>query len=817
MVNVLVNKVSRRTFLKGSAAAAAGTAVVGASPPGRKVLKGLVAAEEVAQPQDVREFTVACPSFGCHQNCPLKATVVDGRVTAVRAADIPEVPENTHACVRGLASYQLPYLPQRLNYPMKRVGARGEDKWQRISWDEAYDTIATKIGGIRDRYGPQSVVMVGCFSSSVPLMGVNAGGMTSRFANVFGCSEVVGWPIDSNPPAAGLATFGGMFPPATEPLEWHDARLIIFWGGNPAEASMRDFKHALIAREKGAKLVQIGSRYDGTAAVVDQWVDIEPGTDGALASAMAHIIFERGLLDAPYLLRLTVAPLLVRVDSGMYLREADILDGGSADVFVVWDEETRTPVVVPAGTGEIAASRPALFGEFTVNGIRCKTALQMFREKVSEYTPEKASEITGIPIQVIEGLTDDYVNKRPAVISLGTGVSRYFHGDLTCRAILALDILTGNVPAGGGLAMMDPTPVAAPDMRRSKRLPWSHGFNAVIDEQPYPIKGLMVFGANLLNNMATPQVWLEQILPKLDFVVVTDIVPTWTARVADILLPGTCIYEREDVYTNLGCMILTQKAIEPLFERRSDTEIVSELAERLGMGELFTKSSREYVDMMIGTIGVPGIDRAALETAGGIVRLPASEGAPAPGFRTKTGRMEFYVEWLKPFGEEAPTYKPPVEDKASERGSKYPLRFLTARARYWTQSQSFYPLARLLNPEPRLRINPVDAGKRGIGDGERVRVFNDRGDFIVKAEVNDSLRPGSIWIEHGWWPEDFERGHYQNVIRQIAAPTPDMINHTFDVYWGIWQQIAQILPMAVIMPFGVSDQLFDCLVQVEKA
>jgi anaerobic selenocysteine-containing dehydrogenase len=433
-----------------------------------------------------------------------------------------------------------------------------------------------------------------------------------------------------------------------------------------------------------------------------------------------------------------------------------------------------------------------------------------------------------VPPDVIRELSATYGTSKPASIKIGTGLTRTFHGYLNARAVLALGAVTGNVGIHGGGAsgwargyspLLNTGAVIAADDRRSRRIHVSTGNAGAVTGKPYPIKAWLVFGNNPLGTMPNPNVWFEKILPGLSFIVVTDIVESWTARYADILLPGTTIYERSDIYTALGCAIQSQQAIAPLYETKSDIEICREMAKRLGFGEHFTNSTDEYIEIMLDHPSLEGVTLAELNQNGGIVR---AKEPPEPmvsfadkKFPSRSGRIQLYADYLKDIGEELPLHKESPEN-SSPAASRYPLRFYTGRRRFWTQSMSYYPLARELNPEPRLRINSIDAREHGIRSEDRVRVFNDRGSFVLKAKVSEVVRPGSIWVEHGWGPQDFEEGHYQNLLLPLNLPDERMINPAFQIFWGMFQKFAETAPSPGLAPYGLADQLFDCLVEVEK-
>lgn len=819
-------ELTRREFIKTAAVLSGAVGATAVSSP--KVLNALSEMKSAIQQGEEKLATLTCPGCGCHQSCALRAHVRDGRIVKVEAAPMP-IPEETHACIRGLASWELPYLPDRLKYPMKRVGERGEGKWERISWDEALDIMAQKMGEIRDRHGPEAVAWVGAMSSSVPIGGVNGGAMAARFANLFGCSEIVGWHIDGDPCCAGFITYGAMFGSSNDSRDWRNSKLLILWGENMALSAMRNFKHVLEAKEGGTRLIVISPFFDNTAAKADQWIAIRPATDGALALSMIHVMVENGLYDADYVSKYTVGPFLVRSDNGRFLRESDIISGGSEESYVVWDTVSGVPVAVPPQVNELPDAEPALLGDFTAGGVKCHPAFQLLADRAAEYSPETAASICEVPADTIRKLAIEYATSKPAAMQTGHGLSRYLHGDLSVRAVLALGAISGNVGISGGGAgtstgsyptALNSGPVYAADDRRSNRIHISTGYNAITTGEPNPIKAWVVWASNWINGVGDANMWTEELIPRLDFIAVVDLVETWTARYADLLLPGTCIYERSDIASNLSCAILSQQAIEPLYECKSDIEIIKGLADRLGLAEYFDNTTEEYIQVMLDQPTLEGITLERLQNEGGIVRAnyPKSPAVAFAGkkFQTLSGRIEFYCEMLKEAGEELPSHKEPAESPRSSLAEKYPLHFYTGRNKFWTQTMSYYPMAREINKEPRLHINVVDARQRDIEDEDIVRVYNDRGHVKLRARIDESMRPGSVWVEHGWWPEDFIEGHYQCLLRPLSAPTPDMLTPSFQYFWSVFEGWARSTPNALMAPFGISDQVFDCLVEVER-
>src|SRR5579859_776126 len=395
-------EVTRRQFIQ-STGVVLGAAGLGLSH-GNKVLKALTQAPSPAAASSEKLVSVFTPCAGCHQKCVLRVHVVDGRIVKNEAWPFADQPDDTHCCVKGISSAALPYYPDRLKYPMKRAGNRGEGKWTRISWNEALDTIAQKLKETRDKYGSQAVLIDHTGSSVTPQAGdVNSGAEAIRFENLFGSTLPDGWYDDTSCVVGNYFTTGNDLE-GSDPRGMMQANLIMVWGANPAESAFRDWKHITLARQKGVPVIVIGHLFDPTAAKADQFVPIKRATDAALALAMIQVIVASDLQNKAFLRQNTVAPLLVRDDNGKLLREADIKSDGSPDKFVAWDQASQAAVIVEKGKLG-APDTVALTGAIVVNGVACHTSFQQLVDLVNaQYTPEKAAEITGVPADTIRDL-----------------------------------------------------------------------------------------------------------------------------------------------------------------------------------------------------------------------------------------------------------------------------------------------------------------------------------------------------------------------------------------------------------------------------
>lgn len=720
----------------------------------------------------------------CGLVCGLLAHVENGVLTKVEPADMPD-PRHRHICARGLATVRMVYHPDRLRYPLKRIGARGEGRWARISWDEALDTIAARLEEIGEKYGPHSRMWCVATIGGLDLIYASlAGALKGTFASIIGDGDSAG-------PCGDMASFGAI---------WGDGYLtgmdrpqtIVAWGTNPAETQPYGMRRIREDRERGAKFVVIDPRFTPTASKADQYIPIRPGTDAALAMSLIHVILEHGLEDREFIARHTVGPFLVDSEKGLFLRERDIAAGGSEGKPISWDTAAQAPRA-PHAPG----TSPALRGSYTVGGRRCRPAFDLLAETAQAYPPEKVSEITGVPAQTIRELAMDYARRKPVASYRGMGVQRTFHGDLTYRAISTLAAVTGNLHLEAPQLPVYELYMNLHTIGTCRFMPILKAYDAIEKGDPYPIKALWIAKQNWVNQLPDARRTIERLFPKLELIVVADIFMSASARYADFVLPACTFYEQMDLVPPINVspsmpdyFKLQQRAIAPLYESRADTEIVRGLARRMGLGEYFQKSDEELIQALLST-GYPaemGITLQKLKR--GPVKAPRRPNFPV--FLTPSGRMEFYCERLAPLGQALPAYKEPRESPRSALGRKYPLTFLTTHTRFRTHSTlANIRWLRELEPEPVLEMNPADAATRGIRSGDIVKAFNERGYVKLKCRVHPGITSGTVNVAQGWWPEDFIEGSHQHLTHSAINPAQELI-------------------------FEPNSALYDVLVEVER-
>ncbi|MFB0561212.1 MAG: molybdopterin-dependent oxidoreductase [Candidatus Lokiarchaeia archaeon] len=733
----------------------------------------------MTEKNEIRLVRTACPAHCGIDCCGILAHVKGDRVIKVEPGDFPD-PRDRRICLRGLSSLEITYHPDRLKYPMKRVGKRGEGKFERISWDEAFDTIADKFKEIAEKYGWRAIGWV----LGGPGAGTTKFGAYLRLASLTQSTRVSAWGYgDAGLPCGSRVLFGTHLPftfflPYLIPPSVPD--LVVVWGSNPAESQpLFMMRKIMDAKDKGAQLVVIDPRFTVTASKADEYLGIKPGTDAALALGLIHVIFHKDLQDVNFIRKYTVGPYLVRTDTGKFLRGKD-LGKEEADSYIVWDTVSNSPSI--PGSPEVES---ALTGTYTVNGIECKPSFQLLMDLAEEYPPEKASEITGISTELITKLAEKIGTVKTTAFVTHMGLARTHHGEISVRALGTLAAVTGNVNTSFGSGHLPAVLNWKPFLHTIPEKPTYHRlgilqlYDAVISGKPWPIKAVWFAFINFVNQCAHSGKIINEVFPNLELIVTADMFMTPTARYADILLPACSYLEFSDFLPHPYPYVqLQQKVIEPLYESKSDVDIAAGLAKRLGFGEYFEGGEEGFIDLIMQHPSLSGITRDKLKQQGAM-NLPF---IPDTGqkidiqFSTPTGKIETYAESLVEFGQALPGYLPPLEAPVEPEGKKYPLSFIQGHSRFRTHSM-FANVSSLIqmNPEPIVEINPIDAKKRNISDNDMVTVFNDRGRTTLRARVTEGVRPGVVNITEGWWFEQFKEGSVNHLTHDTINPVHEFI------------------------------------------
>jgi molybdopterin-containing oxidoreductase family molybdopterin binding subunit len=810
--------ISRRGFLT-TMAVAAGTTALAGSFTGCATKKTTGTEEPLALDETV--FRGACRG-NCASSCVLNVTVRDGKIVKTEPTPMDN-PDDTRICARGHAHPQRVYAADRLKYPMRRVEgtARGAGEWEQISWDEAITYIADKWKGYREEFGDSSIAYVyGTGNLALDPQYI------MRLFNTMHATSVT-YTVDYSycyymgPKAVGYGPwfFG------SDPKTMTAAKNIFVWGANPSHSLATSWPYLQNALDAGARLTVIDPQFTVAASKANHYVRIRPGTDAVLAMAMINIVVAEGLQDDDYMRKGTVAPFLVKEADGLYLRMSDLgVEPQEGPVSPSTGKPTVIdPLVVRAEDGSVGAveeiADPVLRGTYTIEGHKVTTAYDLLLERCSEWLPERASAICDIPVDTIYELAHTFVDG-PTTIYLNMGVDHLSNGASGYHAMFALSFITGQIGSpgngfnGGASFNMSSGVINSkpryPDGATPGPSIVSPRFPEVMrtgkyGDMPISIKSLYFTICNPLVTATGRQEWLKA-LDQVELIVVTDVLLSDTARYADIILPVPHYFEKWDVSYNVTpCVTVNEKAIEPLYDCKSDFEIANLLAEALGLGEQVVMSFDDYITASLDTEKSQsiGLSWETLKEKKSV--YSAVDGfclGQNYSFSTPTGRAQFYLEKVQPISnygqiatgefdprrEALPNWKPPVEAwHENPLHEKYPLQIMTWRSRYKTHTQ-FTHCQWLLEvwPEPYLYLNADDAAARGIKTGDTIKAYNDRGHMVCKAVSSAGISPGTVLQDHGWTLDQFIEGSLSDLLA----------NHTD--------------------PASCQESWYDCLCQVEK-
>jgi molybdopterin-containing oxidoreductase family molybdopterin binding subunit len=727
---------------------------------------------------NIKLIRTACPAHCGIDCCGIIAHLKGDKVIKLEPAEFP-IPNDKRICLRGLSSLDITYHPDRIKYPMKRTGARGEAQFEKISWDRAYEIIVEKFKEISAEYGWKAIGWV----LGGPGAGTTKFGAYLRLASLTQSTRVSAWGYgDAGIPCGSRVIFGSQFPyiylfGTFWQREWPN--LLIVWGSNPGEtAPLQTMRKIMDAKENGSYLIVIDPRFTVTASKADKYVGIKPGSDSALALGLMHIIFKEGLYDENFIRIETNGAYLVRIDNGKMLRGADIGEK-KANAYVIWDESSNTPKLLRRSTLKTAS----ILGEYEINGIKCKTALQLLIDLSNNYPLNKTAEITGVSADLILKLAKKIGKSEKVTFFTWMGFTRTYHGDISLRGLVSVASITGNVTTSFSSGYIpavlnwDPFLKAIPNKPSFHRMGILNLYNAVISEKPYPIKGLWFAFINFLNQCVDCNKIINEFFPKLDFIVQTELFMTPTAKYADILLPVCSFLEFSDFLPQpYPYLQLQQKVISPLYESKSDVDIVAGLAKRLGFEDYFKGGEEAMIDLIMNHPSLEKYSKEKLRKGAMLLRKLPEESKIPLSFSTPSGKIELYAEQLTEEGQALPVYLPPIEAPISQSTGKYPLSYIQGHSRFRTHSM-FANDKRLLdiNPEPIVDINSIDALKRGIKSGELVTVFNDRGRTTLKARISNAVAPGVVDITEGWWISQFLEGSVNHLTHDIINPVQNKV------------------------------------------
>ncbi|HEX5343399.1 MAG TPA: molybdopterin oxidoreductase family protein [Duganella sp.] len=662
------------------------------------------------------QVRAACP-LDCPDTCALLVTVEDGVATAVKGD--PDHPTTAGVLCTKVSRYtERTYHEDRLLYPLKRVGKKGEGKFERISWDEALDTIAARLKPIAER-APEAILPY----SYCGTMGLIQGeSMSSRFFNKIGAS-LLDRTICATAGFTGYKyTIGGSI--GTDMEQFQNAKLLIIWGGNPIASNLHFWMRAQEAKRNGARLIAIDPYRSLTAEKCHQHIALLPGTDAALALGLMHVLIKEDLLDHGYIANYTLG--------------FEQLKERAAE----WTPE-RTAQTCGITVDEVV-DLARLYGGMAKAG-----------EPVAIRTNYGVQRVHG------GGMAVRNIACLPALV----GAWRHAAGGVQLSS-------SGSFPT-------NKPKLQRTDLL--KKIPRTINMTTIGDDLLRPaspefgpqVEAVIVYNSNPLAIAPDSDKVMRGFMREDLFTVVLEHFQTDTADYADIVLPATTQLEHIDAHTAYGhlYMMANNAAIAPMGEAKANTEIFRLLAARMGFDDdCFKESDDELAAQAFNAQDVRaiGFDWDALKQKGwqklNMPDAPFAQG----GFPTPSGKCEFYSAQMEKDGlDPLPSYIAPYESVASnpELAKRYPLAMISPPARNFLNS-TFVNVKSLRSTEgePHLDIHPDDCASRGIADGDMVRIFNDRGSFIAKARVTDKARVGLVVGLSVWWKKLAKDGKNANEV-----------------------------------------------------
>ena len=719
--------------------------------------------------------TTAWSAPGCHLGCGVLCYVNNKTGKLEKVEGDPNHPFNQgHLCPRCATLPQTLYNDKRLLYPMKRAREdRGKDKWERISWDEAIDIIVSEFKRIADTYGPESIC--GMRGTGRDLMYHN-----ERVVSYFGSPNNLG-ALSGNscyvPRLSAYVMQSGAFSVADcsqffesrydeENTEWRCPKVIVNWGCNPVVSNPDNFFGDWIVQcmKRGAKLINIDPRMTWLSAQADVWINLRPATDTAVAIAMLKTIVDEDLYDHEF------------VDLWCY-------------------------------------------------------GFDKMKEAIDQYSYEFLAETCGVDLERLQKAARLYATSKPAAMQLGVKIDMQHMGSIACLTISDmiyicgnLDVPGGNVlvqqpygitfPGDGGWGLGDLTEEQFNKMMSLEKHPITQygmkvvfaddGFEQIVTGEPYPIMGAWIQGTNVLACMGQdPDAWRKG-YDRMEFVAGADIWMTPSLMDhADVVLPAATWAEKDGLRVAFYNVSTINKVIEPLGECKSDADIIRLIGNKANPELMPYKSEREinqwflqghghapfnYEEAQRQVCVCPGIEYRRYEK--GLLRPDGQ-----PGFNTPTGRLELSSTLLDRMGyHSVPYYEEPVQSPVStpELFKEYPLITMTgARSHYFHSEGRQIPAQREIMPDPLVYLNPNDAKKYGIKEGQWVWVESPKDRVKQKAKVTAEMQEGQALASHGFWYPEADNEDLYDRCREVNVGRLVEYGHTSETGFGA--DIASVL------------------------
>ena len=787
---------TRRSFLKATAATAGAAAVAGVA------LDMLPAAAEGQKPQE--EVYQGICRGNCGGGCRIAVTVREGKVVKTGPI-LNEDPMENLICARGYTHTQRIYAPERIQYPARRVEGtpRGGGEWERLSWDDAIKYICDHWKEYQKEFGDSSIAYsygAGTYAQNYYVY--------MRLFNSLGATKIA-QENDMTMLNYSWKMLGmSLYMVGNSRKDQVNAHTTFIWGCNASIGTFNRWKYLMASRDNGGKLVVIDPTYTVAAQKADFWAPIKPGTDAALAMAMIRYWHENGKDDKQYLASMTVAPFLVRQDTGKFLRsdeagiaaerEAGVATGGGFGLGMDQGEGKYPLVAVdeqgnPGLLKEIAA--PAIEGEFVINGIPVKTAYTMLLERCDEWTLPAASAKCELAEEVITQLAEMYLDG-PTMLHTGFGIDHRGNGDGASHALCVLPLVSGQIGKKGagvsgnlagattGFAGDNWMTVVTSKMKPGATTNMTY-IPQIVEEQqwcgqPMHLKSIFFYCGNPLGSYSGTTA-LRKAFESIDLLVTADTVWSDTAKYSDVVLPVPHWFEYETYRTCPNDYLdFNDAAIEPQFESKPDCDIIRLLGLGMDLGPEFDYDNAGFHAMFLDSDVARdqyGVTWETLKQQKHIKMAPDEfiYGNQFIPFATESGRAEFYFENPVPEFDKSrqldqelyalPFQSDPLETyDTNPLLEKYPINLMTHRDKFKVHTAfAKCPWLLEIQPEPTVELNPIDAEKYGISENDYVRCYNDRGFCVFKAHLDPSLRPGTAWTEHTWLDDQYKAGHYADL------------------------------------------------------
>ena len=719
----------------------------------------------------------------CISQCAVLCHVENGRL--VKVEPDRSHPNGQSICPKGVAAPQLVYNAQRLRHPLKRTRPKGDPDpgWVKVSWEEALAEAAERVQAVRAAHGPEAVgfyrpAKAGSPSSDYEPWVIRLASALGS-PNTMSTGHICQWHRDTG----STYTYGSGLPSP----DLDQTRGILLWGFNPYRTWNSFYQMVRSARQRGAGLIVVDPRRTEVAKEADHWLQVRPGTDGALALGITQVMVAEGLFDAAFARHWTNAPFLLDAETGALIKGPD----GS---YRVWDEGRGEVLGYSAETmaygfagSAVADAEPGLEAPagLTAEGRPCRTVWQAFRDILGRYTPGRVEEITSVPAELVTTVARKLAGVKPFCYFSYNGIEQHTNAMHTNRALTTMFALTGNLQQPGGNVSFPKLAVNDVQGRtwlskeaRQKRLGVAKRplgaalsgrvqayefYEAALTGEPYPVKALLSFGGNLVCANGDSGRGREA-LKQLDFYLQTELFLTPTAELADIVLPASTVWESwyvRDGFTAPSPGLKTRlqyraAAIDPLPDTRPDPQIVFDLAKALGLGDRFWDGDLEAAfDHVLEPLKI---------TVAELRKHPGGVSQPRPpkyaayreaGFKTPTRKVEIYSTQFAAHGyAPLPDYEEPRLSPvaAPELAKDYPLVLTNGKLRHYLHGQMrSVPDLRKRAPHPTADLHPSTAAKYGLADEEWVYLETQMGRIRVQARVTDEVAPGVVSTQHGWW------------------------------------------------------------------